>query len=149
MKIEQAGFGEFIATNGKDSIMAKYERGKRGDDGKIHPHWNLQIGSKTETVFMDKAEVTKYVTTLLTAPIKEPLKRAEAEEIQERDGFVHGIIFMDITEFVFNDVERILGLMNDRLCQESLCSITYFIVAVGGDGRTLSVRVEGKLAFAD
>lgn len=149
MKIEQIGFGEFTATNGKDSIKAKYERGKRGDDGKIHPHWNLQIGSKTETVFMDKEKVTEYVTTLLTAPLKQPLERAAAEEIQKEDGVVHGIVLMDISEFVDNDEEGFLNLLIGKLCQESLCDIKYFIVAVGGDGETLNVRVEGKLAFAD
>ena len=72
MHITSDGYGAFHATNGYDTVYAKYERGRKGPDG-YRPHWNLTVNGEIHTLYTDKASVLELVETMLTSPLSRPL----------------------------------------------------------------------------
>lgn len=71
-----------------------------------------------------------------------PLDKPLTKEDVDADGWVRGVIRMELSEFINNDLEGVLDLLSERLTGSGLLSdIAYEVV--GHDGDTLFVRVSG------
>lgn len=145
MKITGHGYGKFEATNGIDLITALFERGKKGEDGKFHPHWNFTVNGRTTTFWGGKDDAVAHVTDLLTKPIERPLTREQAEADMSEAGVVHGIVSVTVGELLACDADGFPDMLSRKLCEVPLTSPCYHVVAVLEDGETLAIRVSGKL----
>lgn len=73
-----------------------------------------------------------------TAPLDKPLTEKDVDS----DGWVRGVIRLELSELISNDLEGVLDIMSERLTGSGLLSdIAYEVV--GHDGDTLFVRVSG------
>lgn len=146
MHITSDGYGAFHATNGYDTVYAKYERGRKGPDG-YRPHWNLTVNGEIHTLYTDKASVLELVETMLTSPLSRPLTSAETSQMMQRDGEVHGIVRVSLSETIGRDLEEFLDMLNDRLSEEPLSNIEYHAVGTSPYGGYLFLRVSGSADF--
>lgn len=146
MLITSDGFGAFHATNGYDTVYAKYERGRKGPDG-YRPRWNLTVNGDVHTLYMDKNSVLELVETMLTTPLSRPLTSAETFQMMQRDGEVHGIVRVSLSEMIGRDLEEFLDMLNDRLSEEPLSNIEYHAVGTSPYGDYLFLRVSGSADF--
>lgn len=73
-----------------------------------------------------------------TAPLDKPLTEKDVDS----DGWVRGVIRLELSELIRNDLEGALDIMSERLTGSGLLSdIAYEVV--GHDGDTLFVQVSG------
>lgn len=71
-----------------------------------------------------------------------PLDKPLTAEDVDSDGWVRGVIRVELSELISNDLEGVLDILSERLTGSGLLSdITYDVV--GNDGDTLFVRVSG------
>lgn len=78
--------------------------------------------------------------------LEKPLTLSQIREQMDEDGWIEGVISMDIGEFTDHDLEGVLDIMSERLCDSPcLSDINYDIV--GHDGKnTLYVKVSGDIS---
>jgi len=145
MKITDTGHGVFVATNGIDTLTAVFSRGCKDDTGKYHPHWDLTLNGETTTVYTDKAGAVQTATSLLCAPLTNPLSAEDGLRIQERDGTVHGIVAVSLYDLIDHDLDDFLDILNEKLTDILLTDIHYHVVSVHDDGVTLHIRVSGLI----
>lgn len=148
MLVTSDGYGAFHATNGFDTVYAKYERGRKGPDG-YHPHWNLTINGEVHTLYTNKNSVLELVETMLTSPLPRPLTSAETSQMSKRDGEVHGVVRVSLSEMIDRDLEEFLDMLNDRLSEEPLSNVEYHAVGISLDGNYLFLRVSGSADFLE
>ena len=148
MQLINDGYGAFHATNGYDTVYAKYERGRKSPDG-YRPHWNLTVNGEVHTLYTDKASVLELVETMLTSPLSRPLTCSETSQMSKCDGEVHGIVRVSLGEMVNRDLEEFLDMLNDRLSEEPLSNVEYHAVGISLDGNYLFLRVSGSADFLD
>ena len=149
MNITSIGHGKFTATNGVDTLSAEYERGKKGEDGKFHPHWNFRLNGVSYSEYIGKSDAIIVAERLLTEPIATPLSRDASIALQQRDNCVHGIVAIEIGEIIWRDLDEFLELINARLSPLPLCDVSYRAVGMSEDGLTLHLRVNGTIDTAD
>lgn len=145
MEIKSFGYGKFEATNGIDVVNAEFERGKKGEDGKFHPHWNLTINGHPSVFWGGKEEVVEYISKLIVWPLDAPLAIEKAREIQGMDGNVHGIIAVSIDEFLSMGRDDFPVFAAKRLCGQPLDNVSCYVTAALNDGRGVALRVSGVL----
>lgn len=149
MEIKSFGYGKFEATNGVDVVNAEFERGKKGEDGKFHPHWNLSINGHPSVFWGGKDETVEYIRKLIAQPMDEPLSTEKAQKIQEQDGTVHGIVSVELSEMIECDLEAFLNMLNERLTEALLSDIYYRAVGISLDGNYLFFRASGRILFLE
>lgn len=75
--------------------------------------------------------------------LEKPLTKTELMKV-EIDGYVSGVVTVDLSEFIDNDIEGVLDILSERLTDSPLLSdINYEVV--GHDGDTLHVKVTGDI----
>lgn len=149
MKIENLGFGKFIATNGVDQLTAEYTRGKRRPDGHYHPYWTFTFNGSSWSENVGKEGAIAIAKRQLTEPIPIPFGMEEAKLQQQNDGCVHEVVSVELCEIIRSDLERFLDLLNERLTEAPLSELNYRVVGVSDDGDTLHVRVSGIIPQED
>lgn len=89
----------------------------------------------------------ELVETMLTSPLSRPLTSAETSQMMQRDGEVHGIVRVSLSETIGRDLEEFLDMLNDRLSEEPLSNIEYHAVGTSPYGGYLFLRVSGSADF--
>lgn len=144
IKIQQLGYGKFTATNGHDIVAAEFERGKKGEDKKFHPCWNLtyngRITSRHET---DKDGITEIVNQMLMAPGNNPITDQEAQDQLLHDGCVHGIVSVSLDELQAAPLDPKALLTRVCVTAADYKVVSLCVVGMSDEGRDLFFRVAG------
>lgn len=145
MEVKSLGHGQFTVSNGEDTIIAKYVRGKKGKDGRFHPCWSFDLNGFTWTASVSKEDAVRLSKKVLVEPYEFPMSREAALAFHRREGCVHGVVAVELGEIIHRDLEEFLDLINERLSEVPLCEISYRVVEISDDGLTLYIRVNGLL----
>ena len=145
MEITNINETDFEVTNGYDVITAEYAGEETEANGMRHPQWYLIVGDECCPMHAPKEEVLAYAVKLLTEPLGCAMDKREAEEMQEREGTIHGIVSVTLSELANTLPEAIADMVDSRLCEPMLCETRYAVVATSEDCQTLNSRGEGRL----
>ena len=146
LKITELKWGQFIATNGYDTLAAKYEgRGNKGPDGKFHPSWTLSMYGEDYRVEGGKEDAVQKATDILLGTIDIPLTEEQCRSLQNRDRCVHAITSIEVTDLIQNDIDGLKDLLNDRIAEPVLSDIGMRVIHAENNGTTLIVRVTGNI----
>lgn len=102
-------------------------------------HTSVEIPDNEQVTHV---ELGQYGGVLITEPMTIQQLKAEATE----DGWIEGVIPVDLSTFTDNDLESLLDILSEQLTGSPLLSqISYHVV--GHEGNTLHIRVEGDISL--
>lgn len=142
-------YGAFVATNGSDTVVGTYARGKKDNAGKFHPCWTLTCDGVEKKAYVSKPEALELADQILTHPLPEPLTTEEAAAMQKKLNRVHGIVAASLGEIMNRGRDDLIALLNSRLYPEPLISPSFYIVGIDACGMTLHFRFSGVLELSD
>lgn len=112
--------------------------------GIFHHYLNRQAESPTATVTLDSGDFKPDVPAKSLA-LDEPLTHDEVLKLADKNGYVTGVVRVEFSEVIENDVEGFLDILSERLLETDLLSeLSYQVVGVE-DRSALIVEVYGHV----
>ena len=135
----------FTLTNGIDSIHAAYVYATGRGDDKVAAHWDVEGDGLKLSLFKPKEEVITFLTSRLTTALTVPLSEADARKLQARDGFVHGIVSVKLSDLLGLGADAFRAAVIGKLLKTPPTQsqdFAYQIVAVNPAENALNIRAQ-------
>lgn len=144
MKVKSIGWGQMTATNGVDTLQARYQRGARGEDGEFHAHWHISDGKMLEGNVQGREAVLRFFESALVKPNPCPLSPDTVATMYRLYDHVFGIVEMPLATLMSLSSEDCVQLMMAKLSSVPLKDVQYRVVGFDDeDGESLYIRVSG------